>query len=75
VTQRKKARKKNLTEATKAQRMQRRKGGTLRAIQRSFRENKPQVEKMIARSSVRPSAAVVFSVTRYYKTLKKLAKE
>jgi len=47
----------------------------LRTIKTSLKENSPRVKLLLAKSGARLDPAVVFSLTVYYKTLKKLAKE
>lgn len=47
----------------------------VRTLKASIKDNAPRVEKKITKSGAKPDRAVVYSTAKYYKTLKKLAKE
>jgi hypothetical protein len=47
----------------------------LSTIKNCLKQNGPKVQLLLARSTTRPGAALVFPLTVYFKTLKKLAKE
>jgi hypothetical protein len=48
---------------------------TLEVLKANIRRNSPIVRKKLAKSGATPNPAVVFSAAKYFKTLKKLAKE
>ncbi len=47
----------------------------LEALDRSIRANTPTVQEQLSKSGATPDSAVVFSVSKYYATIEKLAKE
>ena len=47
----------------------------LLALARSYRKNRPRIEKKLRKAGVKADPAVVFSVAMYYDCLNRLAKE
>ena len=47
----------------------------LLALARSYRKNKPRIEKKLRKAGLKADPAVVFSVATYYECLNRLAKE
>ena len=48
---------------------------TLASLKKSLRENTPKIERMIKKAGKQADPALVYSAAKYYKTLKKLAKD
>lgn len=48
---------------------------TLADLQKSIRENTPKIERKLKKAGKQADPALVYSAAKYYKTLKKLAKE
>ncbi len=54
------------------------KRGTLKALMelnKSIQANTPRVEEEFSRSGAKPEPAMVYSIAKYYKTLKRLTNE
>ena len=54
------------------------KRGTLKALMeldKSIQANTPRIEEKLSRSGAKPEPAVVYSIAKYYRTLKRLTNE
>ena len=54
---------------------QKRQRKTLSALKKSIQENTPRIERKLARAGKKGDPALVYAAAKYYKTLKKLAKD
>lgn len=48
---------------------------TLAILQKSIRENTPKIERQLKKAGKKADPALVYSFAKYYKTLKRLAKD
>ena len=55
--------------------MKRRTLEALMELNKSIQDNAPRIEKNLSRSGAKPEPAVVYSIAKYYRTLKRLTNE